>query len=51
MPVEKRLFTTKAEFVDKNNVAQFKKNFMSGKPSYDFNDLDYPIAGTFKMKK
>ena len=51
MPVEKRLFTTKAEFVDKNNVAQFRKNFMSGKPSYDFNDLDYPIAGTFKMKK
>jgi ribose transport system substrate-binding protein len=51
LPTEKRLFMTKAEFVDKNNLAEYKKAFMSGKPTYDFNNLDYPIAGPFKLKK
>ncbi|MCP4362031.1 MAG: sugar ABC transporter substrate-binding protein [Chloroflexi bacterium] len=51
LPVEKRLFMTKAHFVDKNNVEEYKKEFMSGKPSYDFTDLDYPIAGPYKLKE
>ncbi len=51
LPRDKRLFKTKAEFVDAGNVAEFRKNFMSGKPDYDFNDLDYPIAGKFELKK
>ncbi|MGD1816100.1 MAG: sugar ABC transporter substrate-binding protein [Pleomorphochaeta sp.] len=51
MPRDKRLFTTKAEFVDKSNVAQFRKDFMSGKPEYDFTDLDYPIDGKFEITK
>lgn len=46
-----RLFDTKAEFVDKSNVAAFRKNFMSGKPVYDFNDLNYPIQGSYTLKQ
>ncbi len=51
MPKSKRLFNTKAEFVDKSNVAAFRKNFMSGKPVYDFNDLSYAIQGAYTLKK
>lgn len=51
LPFEKRLFLTKAEYVDKNNLEEYKKAFMSGTPTYDFNNLDYPIAGPFVLKK
>lgn len=50
LPKAKRLFLTKAEFVDANNVAAFRKDFMTGKPQYDFSDLDYPIAGEYMLK-
>ena len=51
MSRDQRLFTTKAEFVDKSNVAQYRIDFMSGKPNYDFTDLDYPIDGKFEFSK
>jgi ribose transport system substrate-binding protein len=48
-PKEMRLFNTNALFVDKTNVDQFEKDFLKGKPKYDFNDLKFAIQSPYML--
>ncbi len=48
-PKDMRLFNTNALFVDKSNVAQWEKDFLSGKPKYDFNDLKFAIQSPYVL--
>ena len=48
-PKDMRLFNTNALFVDKTNVAQFEKDFLSGKPHYDFNNLKFAIQSPYEL--
>jgi ribose transport system substrate-binding protein len=44
-----RLFNTNALFVDKTNVDQWEKDFLNGKPQYDFNDLKFAIQSPYEL--
>ena len=44
LPAEQRLFYTAGFFVDKANLAQFRKEFVESTPKYDFNDLKFPVG-------
>ncbi len=48
-PKGMRLFNTNALFVDKKNVAQFRRDLLSGKPHYDFNDLKFAIQSPYEL--
>ncbi len=50
LDAKNRLFYTNGYFVDKNNLADFKKEFVDSIPEYDFNDLDLPIAREMKLE-
>lgn len=44
MPAEKRLFYTEGYFVNKDNLAAYRKDFVENRPVYDFDNLDFAIA-------
>lgn len=44
MPAEKRLFYTDGYLVSNDTLQDYKDNFVTNKPQYDFNDLDFIIA-------
>jgi len=48
-PKEMRLFNTNALFVDKSNVNQWEKDFLKGKPKYDYNDLKFAIQSPYEL--
>ncbi len=44
LPAKNRLFYTNGYFIDKNNLADFKKEYVDSVPTYDFDNLDFPIS-------
>jgi ribose transport system substrate-binding protein len=48
-PKDMRLFNTNALFVDKTNVAQWEKDFLTGKPQYDFTDFKFAIQSPYVL--
>ncbi len=46
-----RVFYTNGYFVDQNNLSDFKKEFVDSVPTYDYDDLDFPIARAMELKK
>ncbi len=49
-PKGMRLFNTNALFVDKSNVDQWEKDLIKGKPTYDFNDLNFAIQSPYELE-
>ena len=48
-PKGMRLFNTNALFVDKSNVDQWDKDFLQGKPKYNFDDLKFAIQSPYVL--
>lgn len=45
MDPKSRMIYSKTSFINKDNIEEMKAKFITGVPKYDYNDLEYPVAG------
>ncbi len=50
LPASQRAFYTKGLLVNKDNLAEYRANFVQSVPKYDFTDLKFPILGPFDLE-
>lgn len=50
LPARQRAFYTEGYLVDKNTIKDYRANFVSSIPKYDFNNLEFPIVRPFEIK-
>ncbi|MDR3037915.1 MAG: sugar ABC transporter substrate-binding protein [Candidatus Adiutrix sp.] len=44
LPDRQRAFYTEGRLVNKNNLDQYRRDFIAGVPYYDYNNLEFPIS-------
>lgn len=49
LPGEKRMIKTKGVLVSSDNLEEYRTEFVTGKPSYDYTDLDFAISQPFDL--